>query len=105
MFGSILPGTTLSYVLQRPEDDAGVLGLVRTSQGGPSRGGRGFFDIAFADHPRDLLGAPVSTSVHAVSAPRPIGDVVKHLNANEYEAVTLSPPNLHRPTSPFTTTL
>jgi hypothetical protein len=86
MSGCMPPGTALSYVLQRPEDDADVLGLVRffndSSGWRIARWAQGYFDIASVD-PRHLLVARVPTlfPVHAVSARRPIEDVVKHLNA------------------------
>jgi len=91
MSGCMPPGTAPSYVLQRPEDDADVLGLVRFfndfSAWRIARWAQGYFDIASVD-PRHLLVAPgpMISFVHAVSAARLIGDVVKHLNANEQKA-------------------
>jgi hypothetical protein len=92
MSGDVLPGTTLSYELQRPEDDKDVLELVRFfndfSIKNIVRWARGHFDIASAD-PSQLLVAPVPTlsSVHAVRACRPIEDAVKHLSRNEQKAL------------------
>jgi hypothetical protein len=69
--------------LQHPEDDKEL-----DRFWGTSCGGQGYFDIASAN-PRQLLVAPVLTlsPVHAVSARRPVEDVVKHLNANEQKAL------------------
>jgi hypothetical protein len=78
MSGCMLPGTALSNVLERPGDDADVLGLVRffndVSGWRIVRWAQGYFDVASVD-PRHLLVAPgpMISFVHAVSAPRLIG--------------------------------